>query len=410
MKIAFISYECHPDTAAGGIATYVLQASTMLQSRGHSVEVFTASQYRSGVETRPDGLAIHRVMVSNKKDFSDQVAPVFAERHRVVTFDVLEGPDYRADAIGAIYLVPSIPFVVRLHTPCCVLRQQRASETSGFRARLRGAIGAVNQRMNPGSIETLEKKQALKADIISSPSKALGKRLQNYWKLDPQKIQYSPNPYDPPPNILAIPIEKRESKIVTFIGRLEFRKGVLDLAQAIPTVLGRFPDAKFIFVGEFQRSPDPERNMKEYIEDELKHYHRSIEFTGVIANDVLHTVLDQTDVCVFPSLFDNFPLVCLEAMAAGRAVVGSSAGGMAEIINSDAVGRLVPPQNPEKISQKVIELLQSPELRVQIGIAARRRIIEKYGPNHVGVLLERSYQRAIEVKSNAVSQQQLICP
>ena len=404
MKIAFICYECPPDTPAGGIATYLLQAANMLQNRGHTVEIFTASPYRSGVETQANGLAIHRTKTATREEFSDKVAPVFAERHKAVTFDVLEGPDYRAEATGAIRLVPDIPFVVKLHTPCCVLRQQRASEKTGFKAKFRDMLGAVNQRINPNSIETLEQRQALKADIISSPSKAIGERLQRYWKLEVQKIRYFPYPYDAPTNLLKIPIKERDSKVITFVGRLEFRKGVLDLAQAIPTVIEHFPDAKFILVGKSQQSPSPKQKMKEYIESELQQYQNSIEFTGTIPNDQLHTVLSQTDICVFPSLFDSFGLVCLEAMAAGRAVIGSSSGGMAEIINSDAVGRLVPPQEPRQIAQKAIELLGNPELRVKIGMAARDRVLRDYSTNHVGDLQEEAYRQAIKNRRRSVSQ------
>ena len=203
---------------------------------------------------------------------------------------------------------------------------------------------------------------------------------------------------------MKIPIKERDSKVITFVGRLEIRKGVLDLAQAIPTVIEHFPDAKFIFVGKSQQSPNPKQKMKEYIESELQQYQNSIEFTGTIPNDQLHTVLSQTDICVFPSLFDSFGLVCLEAMAAGRAVIGSSSGGMAEIINSDAVGRLVPPQEPRQIAQKAIELLGNPELRVKIGMAARDRVLRDYSTNHVGDLQEEAYRQAIKNRRRSVSQ------
>ena len=400
MKIAFISYEFPPDTAAGGIATYIKQAADMLQNRGNLVEVFTASRHRSGVETETNGLIVHRIKIDNRKNFSHQIAPVFAERHKAVAFDVLEGPDFGAEAIEAVQLVPDIPFVVKLHTPCCILRQQSSLRKKSFLSQLRAKVGAIHQFINPYSIENAERSQALKADVIAAPSNAIFSRLMQFWKLDSKKVHVFPYPYNPSSELLNIKIKRTTSKNITFIGRLEQRKGVLDLAQAIPHILSQCPDAKFRFVGKIGPSPDRDKTMKQYIEEYLHPYCQSIEFTGAIPNNQIHSVLSQTDVCVFPSLFDSFGIVCLEAMSAGRAVVGSSAGGMAEVINSNAVGRLAPPKSPDQIAQKVIELLQNPKLRMQIGIDARERVLEEYTTDLVGDLQEKSYQHAIETRRN----------
>src|SRR5258706_8181253 len=116
MKIAFISYEYPPDTAFGGIATYVFQAATMLRKRGHHVEVFAASVNRSGSESE-DGILVHRIDEKSRFDFGPRIGEVFARRQSVIGFDVLEGPDYSADAREAVRLVPSIPLLLKLHTP-----------------------------------------------------------------------------------------------------------------------------------------------------------------------------------------------------------------------------------------------------------------------------------------------------
>ena len=116
MKIAFISYEYPPDTAYGGIATYIHQAAKMLSRRGHHVEVFAASPFRSGTEDE-DGLLVHRICEKRQKNFFGPIAQIFADRHAEVEFDVLEGPEYSADASEAVRLVPDIPLVIKLHTP-----------------------------------------------------------------------------------------------------------------------------------------------------------------------------------------------------------------------------------------------------------------------------------------------------
>ena len=122
MKIAFISYEYPPDTSFGGIATYVHQAARMLHKRGHQVEIFAGSPTRSYSDT-DEGIRTHRIKTETHLSFADLVGPVFAGRHKTIQFDVLEGPDYLADAREAIRLVPDIPFVLKLHTPSLTVYQ-----------------------------------------------------------------------------------------------------------------------------------------------------------------------------------------------------------------------------------------------------------------------------------------------
>src|SRR5437773_5690788 len=116
MRIAFISYEFPPDTAVGGIATYVAQASRMLSARGHDVEVFSASPTRAGSWTE-DGIRVHRVQEPDRKKFRTTIASVYAARVKEQPFDVLEGPEYLADASEAARLAPGAAVVVRMHTP-----------------------------------------------------------------------------------------------------------------------------------------------------------------------------------------------------------------------------------------------------------------------------------------------------
>jgi glycosyltransferase involved in cell wall biosynthesis len=390
MKIALVSFEYPPDTAFGGIATYNYQIANMLKQREHYVEVFAGSLHRSTTETDSNSVIVHRVQVKKKVDFIRAVAQVFNERHRIVSFDVLEGPEYGADAVATVQAVPDIPLVVKLHTPRVIVEDYEGKE--GALAQLRTKIGALRRGINP--FRDIERTHTLEADEIAAPSMAIGEEVIKRWGVDSKRVHQFPLPYSPPAELLSIPVETT-TNMVTFIGRLEVKKGVLDFAQAIPLILENYPDAKFRFVGRHGDSPDPNRDMRNYIEDSLGSCLQNVEFTGQVAPDQIPAVLANTDVCVFPSQWESFGLVCLEAMAAGRGVVGSSAGGMAEIINSHEVGRLVPPKSPQSIARAVVELLNDPVLRYRLGAAARKRVLCEYNIDRVGDLQEESYQRAI---------------
>ena len=401
MKIAFVSYEYPPDTAVGGIATYTLQIAQLMQQRGHQVEVFTGSNHRQGAVLEHN-ILVHRVHCQNRAAFAAAVAPVFAERHREAQFEVVESPEIGAESQGITALVPEVPLVVKLHTPTYLIQQVNyVPPTVGMQGRR--VVGALRRGQMPSLLAKPdyapatdpERMQTLKADLITTPSQALGQALTQTWQLNPDRIRVVPNPYLPTPDLLDIPVATQTNR-VTFIGRLEVRKGVLELAAAIPHILRHHPKTQFRFVGAAWPSPATGLDMEQYLLQRLHRHREQLEFTGAVPLTAIPQLLAETDICVFPSRWENFPGVCLEAMAAARGIVGSTAGGMVEMLDHGAVGRLVNPQNPQAIAAAVSELLHDPALRMRLGSAARERILTRYNLATIGQLQEQIYREAIE--------------
>ena len=223
--------------------------------------------------------------------------------------------------------------------------------------------------------------------------------------MDVDKVHYVPYPYIPVPGFLKIPADT-QTNVIIFIGRLETRKGILDLAEAIPQVLRRFPKAKFCFVGPSESSPNPDLNMQQYLERALSSFRRSIEFVGSIPTAHIPHLLAKSDICVIPSLWDNFPCVCLEAMAAARGIVATHSGGISDMISHRQLGLLVPPHQPKQLVEAIVELLESPHLRIHLGLAARQRLTTEYSSERIGPLQEASYARAIARRTLLGTRQQ----
>jgi glycosyltransferase involved in cell wall biosynthesis len=400
MRIAFVSYEYPPDTAFGGIATYVRQAARMLAHRGHEVEVFTASPNRQGTEEL-DQVTVHRIQISDRRQFAQDIAPIFAERHLAIPFDVLEGPDFGADAAVIAAEFPALPLVLKLHTPSYVLNQIGFIPPTAL-TQARFMLGALRRGRWPQMIATKpynreadpEYYHSLQAKVIAAPSQAIAARVQADWQLDANKIYAVPYPYIPTPDLTQIPIETNTQRI-SFLGRLEIRKGILDLVEAIPEVLQQYPTATFRFIGPAWPSPKAHLDMQAYIGEKLKRYQDSIEFTGAVPLDTIPHYLAQTDICVFPSIWESFGLVCLEAMSAGRGVIASHAGGMAELLDQGNAGLLIPPKQPGQLAAAMIKLLRHPELRQHYGRTSRARVLEHYNLDGIAQLQESCYQQAI---------------
>jgi glycosyltransferase involved in cell wall biosynthesis len=404
MKIAFVSYEYPPDTAFGGIATYTLQIAHLMRQRGHQVEVFAGSPLRSGTFTDGD-ILVHRVQCKNRAEFVTEIAPSFAARHQAIQFDLVESPEIGAESRVISAQHPHLPLVVKLHTPSYLIqRVNYVPPTVGMQARR--IIGAIRRGQRPTLLakqpyapeQDPERSQTLRADLITTPSNALGEELVRTWHLNPDRIQVVPNPYLPAPSLLNIPIETH-SRRVTYIGRLEVRKGVLELADAIPRVLQRHPDVRFRFVGAAWPSPQPGLDMQQYLQHRLRPYGERLEFTGAVALEEIPAVLAETDICVFPSRWENFPGVCLEAMAAGRGVVGSQAGGMVEMLEGGRAGHLVKPGQPRELAAAISTLVANPTQRMNLGRLGRERILTQYNLDKIGALQESVYQQVIWEKA-----------
>jgi glycosyltransferase involved in cell wall biosynthesis len=162
-----------------------------------------------------------------------------------------------------------------------------------------------------------------------------------------------------------------EEKIVLYVGRLVYEKGIHVLINAVPKVLGKV-NAKFIIVGSG------------YMKEQLLNIVRSMSlehkvlFVGFADDETLLRLQKCADVSVVPSLFEPFGIVALEAMAAKSPVVVSDTGGLSEIVEHDVTGFKAYPNNPESLAWGITKILLDENYRNYIRENAYRKVQEKY--------------------------------
>jgi len=162
-----------------------------------------------------------------------------------------------------------------------------------------------------------------------------------------------------------------EEKIVLFVGRLVYEKGVQILINAVPKILQKV-DAKFIIVGSG------------YMKEQLSNIVRSmglehkVLFEGFLDEASLQKLQKVADVSVVPSLFEPFGIVALEAMAAKSPVVASDTGGLSEIIQHDVTGVKVYPNNTDSLAWGITKVLLDDGYRQYLRENAYKRILERY--------------------------------
>jgi glycogen synthase len=398
LRLAFISYEYDGVATGGGIGTYVRNAAQMLHERGHRISVFT----NGNIEGRAEGLGgtVYRV-AGTRDNFSNAVLPLFSECHSADAFDVIESAEYGADGAAIAACRPEVARVVRLHTPTFVVRELNFQYLFLPR-RIRFMLGSLRRGYWPKPFwqydPSLDKERlhTLSADVITVPSEAMAERVKPAWDLPPQSIMRVANVFKPEPTLLRLSPETTFGS-VTFVGRLEPRKGVIELAKAIPIVLKKVPNAKFCIVGRSSPHPNSGEQLELYMRRILGRCVSNVEFIEGVPHPQIPSLLANTDVCVFPSVWENFPYACLEAMSAARGVVGSRAGGMAEIIEHGRTGLLIPPRDHVAIAEAIIKLLTDSQLRMAMGRGAREKVLRDYDPDVIAPLQEACYARAIDL-------------
>lgn len=158
--------------------------------------------------------------------------------------------------------------------------------------------------------------------------------------------------------------------VIGGIGRLEAAKGFEYLIAAIPQLLRSFPQLVVLIAGE-----GPLRAALEEHAESIG-VQANVRFIGFTQE--VQSVLDCLDVFVLPSLCETLGYAHLEAMATGIPAVGTTVGGVPEVIVHGATGLLVPPRDSDSLAAALRKLLESKELRRTMGAAGRERVARRF--------------------------------
>jgi glycosyltransferase involved in cell wall biosynthesis len=384
MRICLISREFPPDTGWGGIATFVHDLALGLREIGHEVEVIALAADNREAAVQYEGITVHRVpwtdLLQERQRFLTampyshnilkQVTSLwrkFLEIHQARPFDVVEAPEMFAE--GFFVATSRIaPLVVRLYTPHFKFIDEK--------------LHNITEAFDHQFIALLERLTMLSADLVTSPSDDLADYICRDMGYPRQNVPIVRDPVDTgkfcPDGPKALSTDANLT--VLFAGRLEARKGVYYLMEAIPKVLSVFPRARFVLIGRDTNTAAGRKSVLAELKRMLQKsgFSDKVTFIPAVPNTEMPSYYRSADICVLPSLYDNAPFTCIEALATGIPVIGTTAGGMKEYIVHGRSGIVVPPADANALAQALLELLTDDEKRRRMGEFARQHVVANF--------------------------------
>ncbi len=387
MKILMLTWE-YPPRIVGGIARVVHDLSHRLIKDGHEVTVVTYKEGNTPDFEDDKGVKVYRIgnYMINPNNFIDWIMQMnfnlVAKANEIIAkegnFDVIHAHDwlvaYAAKTLKNSY---GTPIVATIHAT-------EAGRNSGIHDETQRYINDTEWMLTYEASEVIVNSNYMKNE------------LQRLFGLPFEKINVVPNGV----NLnLYSGIERDyefrrqyaadNEKIILFVGRLVYEKGIQHLIAAMPKILEKYHDSKLVIAG------------KGGMIDELKAQvnamgiSNKVYFTGYLNSKQVVKMYKCADVAVFPSTYEPFGIVALEGMLSGTPVVVSDVGGLNEIVQHGENGMKSYAGNPNSLADSIISLLYDPALCMKVAKNAKAKVKAEYNWQKIAQDTHFAYQKAI---------------
>jgi len=386
MKILELSWE-FPPKIVGGIARVVEGLSRGLGDQDCNVHVVTSIDSGSTNCELTGNVCIHRVRTYDVKTcgFIEWVLQMnlsileycCALINKFGPFDIVHAHDWMMAYAGkAIKNAYSMPLVSTMHA-------LESGRNWGIHNDMQRYIDSVEWWLCYESRKVFVNSLYMLNEVVRQ------------FQLPSDKIIVIPN------GIVAIPynddfdrVFRRNyaddsEKIVFFIGRLVHEKGAHILVEAIPKIISYYNNVKFVIAGKGPQL--------DYLRSRASALGCSgrIYFTGFVTDDIRRKLFKCADIAVFPSLYEPFGIVALEAMVSCVPLVVSDTGGLGEIIQHGYDGMKSYVSNPMSLADSILELLYDPLLASRMVKNAYRKVITDYNWDTISIQVKEVFQGII---------------
>lgn len=371
MRVMMLSWE-YPPRIVGGISPHVYDLSQQLVKQGIEVHVVTkATPQAPDEETEPSGVHVHRVTLAEEpNDFVHEIQllnDATEIRIRQLLEDwrpggqptVFHAHDWLSlDAARTLKYEYSLPIIATIHAT-------EEGRNHGIHNDMQRYIHEQEYWLTYEAWKVIVCTDYMKGEVMRSFNVPDNKIDVIYNGVVASKFEFDWT--DQGRKEWRSRFVEEDEQMVLYVGRFVREKGIQLLLNAASAILARKPKTKFVIVGGGNRAKF-EQFVRWYgLQDR-------ITFTGFLAGRNLLQTYRAADVAVFPSLYEPFGIVALEAMAADVPVVASDAGGLKEVVKHDITGTSHYAGDRGSLAWAVLRVLEDPERAARLKIAARERL------------------------------------
>jgi len=403
LHVCILSQEYTPGPV-NGIARVLQSLAEGLAARGHVVRVLTAGEGNPRIDLE-HGVWVHRIAVGPQPvpEGLDVVARTWNHAATMATeldriaqlrpIDVVQAPNWDAEGLAAL-VAGRYPVVVGLYTPLQTVLdvdpQMRASLEAGDEDLAR--------------LVELERYVYRHADGYLACGPAIVEEIEQRYSVNLDRQRLGLVPHGLPDASLGRPAVARGSGPgleVLFVGRLEARKGIDTLLDAV--VLGREQgvDLRLTVIGDDTLPGPGGATYRQAFERSHPRHLEAVRFLGRVDDDELYAHYGAADAFVAPSRFESFGLILLEAMMFATPVVCADVGGMAEIVEDGVTGLVVPAADVEALAAALGRLAASADLRAELGAAGRQAFERRFSVPAMAEGVERYYWSLVAAASRS---------
>lgn len=368
MKVLMLSWE-FPPQVVGGLGRHVFELSRCLSRCGIEPHVVTPRVVGKPMFEKEDEVYVYRVGPPVDSKHFKAWALTF---NRDAVRDIIRIQQY----VGGLAVVHAHDWIVA-YAARTVSRIFDLPLVSTIHATEHGRNRGLHNRMQK-EIHDIEENLVKASQAVICCSRYMKDEVARLFSVDAGRITVIPNGVSFSSKTkgwyrgLNIPGISEDDRLVFFIGRLVAEKGVSTLIKAFSLVAKEKREVKLVVGG---KGPQ-ERELKE-LASQLGLGDRVV-FTGFLSDRQRDALYHWAEVAVFPSWYEPFGIVALEAMAAGTPVVVSDVGGLGEIVEDGVTGLKVPPMEVEALGQAILKILEDQELAQNLRRNAYRCLENEY--------------------------------
>lgn len=387
MKILMLTWE-YPPRVVGGISKVVYDLSHRLIKDGHQVTVVTYRDGDTSYYEDDEGINVYRVdnYMIHPNNFVDwimqlnfnMVAKASELMNKFGKFDVIHAHDwlvsYAAKSLKEAY---DVPMVATIHAT-------ENGRNSGIHDETQRYINDSEWQLTYEASEVIVNSNYMKNEIqriFGLPYDKINV-IPNGVKLD--KFEGIERDYD-----LRRQYAMDNEKIILYVGRLVYEKGVQNLIGAMPKILENYHDSKLVICGRGGMMDELKQEAHNLGIDE------KVYFVGYCDAAKVQKMYINADIAVFPSTYEPFGIVALEGMLSGTPTVVSDVGGLNEIVEHGVTGMKSYAGNSNSIADSILALLYDQELCDRVSKNAIEVVKEKYNWNIIAQATFKTYEKAI---------------